>query len=162
MIRIVYMQMKDCHAARQHALQQLLASPDTAQGLLALAILNAIDASGLGQITHPEISPSPSGEPNCFDALRCLGMLAANGFRVPNVTLSRSLGRERMEQVSVCLWECLALRLRRFLTVLEGCTADGPIKNQLEVVTVLKTILGAAADALDTAAATDVVTLVVC
>ena len=151
-------QVDACDAARQHALQKLLASPDTLLGVLVLAILNAIDASGLGQIPDAENSPSLSVD---SATLRCLGTLAAQGFQVPNMVLSRSLGRTGMEHVSVCLWECLVLRLRRLLTALENRAADGPIKVHPELVKVLKTVFSAATNALDTAAATEVVTLVV-
>ena len=132
----------------------------TLHGLLALAILNAIDASGLLQVEHAEISSSASLE-STFAVLRCLGTLAAQGFCVPNVTLSRSLGRERMEQVSVCLWECLVLRITHLLALLDGHTSDEPIECHPELMKALKNIFGAATGALDTAAAAEVVALVV-
>ena len=159
-VRIIHAQAEACATAQKYLLEKLLSSSDSLHGLLALGILNAIDASGLVQVAHPESSSSATFEPS-FAILRCLGTLAVQGFCVPNVTLSHSLGRERMEQVSVCLWECLVLRLRRLLTLLDGRTSNEPIKCQLELMNVLKKIFGAATDALDTAAATEVVALVV-
>lgn len=160
LIWIIYAQVQACITSQKQVEQKLLSSSHTLHGLVTLAILNAIDASGLLQAEHDEISSSDTPE-STFATLRCLGTLAAKGFCVSNVTLSRSLGHERMEQVSVCIWECLVLRITHLLTLLDGHTSDEPIKCYPELMKALKNIFGAATGALDTAAATEVVALVV-